>query len=242
MGYDVVDQSQSHGGHAHSRLIFMKRKTKSTLKSKPVVIEKIGITKTESVMKHTNKNWDEWVEILSKVGAHQWAFKEIVAFLKKKYKLTPWWQYVITMGYEIHIGRRMEGQNQKGRYTVTATKTAPLGQKKLWTFLTSEEGLNIWLKPLSPVNFKAKTSFEVPGEIYGEIRTMKAPTRARLSWNDQDWDKTTFVQLYLAPRNKDKCLLAFQHENLMDARAKEKMRLYWKGVMDELAEAFTKMT
>lgn len=219
----------------------MKKKAKRSSAPKSE-IKKVGLVTAESVFKFTQKNWDEWIEILNKAGANNWTHKEIVAFLKKKFKLAPWWQQGVTMGYEIYTGRRVLGQNQKGRYAVTVTKTAPLSQKKLWNFLISEEGLNIWLKPMSPIVFKAKNSFEVPGEIYGEIRTLKAPTRARLTWIDQDWDKTTFVQLFLVSRKNNKCLFVFQHDNLMDARAKEKMRAYWKGVMDELSIIFTKMT
>ena len=52
-----------------------------------------------------------------------WTHGEIVAFLKVRYKLRPWWQQGVASGFEIATGRRVDGQNTKGLYTTTATKS-----------------------------------------------------------------------------------------------------------------------
>src|SRR5688572_1797323 len=85
----------------------------ATLKTMAAEIEKIGKVKSESVLKCTGKSWAQWIAILEKAGARWMTHKEIVAFLKK-YKLSQWWQQGVATGYEMHIGRKAEGRNEKG--------------------------------------------------------------------------------------------------------------------------------
>ncbi len=105
--------------------------------------EKVGRVSSASVLKCTGKSWDQWVELLNNQGAANWTHKEIVAFLKKKYKLGPWWQQGVTSGYEIAIGRKVEGRNDKGEYSIAANRTVPADVKVLWKFLLSEKGLSL---------------------------------------------------------------------------------------------------
>ncbi len=133
----------------------------------------VGRVSTESVFKATGKHWVKWIELLDKAGARSWTHAEIVAYLKKKYRLGPWWQQGVTLGFELAIGRRIEGQNLKGQYTTTITKSFTVSVAKLWTYLVSAAGQAIWFQPLSPVEIKAGAQFETQDGFYGEIRTLK---------------------------------------------------------------------
>lgn len=197
-------------------------------------IEKLGPFTDKSVLKHTGRDWRKWIEILNKEGAAHLDHKGIKALLKKKYKLKPWWQQGVATGYEVHIGRRIEGQNLKGEYTVTVTKTFPVEQKKLWKELISPDGQAIWLSPLSPFEIKPKNTFEIRGGIFGGVRTMKAPERLRMSWQDTEWPKPTILNVHVLPRPDKKCLLVFSHDSIKDPRTKEKLRLHWKTAATQL--------
>jgi uncharacterized protein YndB with AHSA1/START domain len=207
-------------------------------KTKPQ-IEKLARTTSESLVKHTGFNWDQWIVKLKKAGADLLTHKEIVALLKTKFKVTPWWQQIIASGYEIHIGKKIEGQNEKGLYQVTVTKMMNIAPKKMWDFLSSPEGLNVWLKPLSEFHMEKGESFEVSGGIFGEVRTIKPPEKVRLKWEDPDWARKSVVQIYVLPRptEKNRCMLVIMHEELMNPRIKEKQRTYWKGIVTEIEEA-----
>lgn len=202
----------------------------------PNTITKIGRVSTESVYKHTRKHWDQWIPLLDRAGARKWTHQKIVSHLALKHELTPWWQQVVTTSYEIHTGRRKEGQNQKGEYSVTVTKSLSQSARSIWKLLNSVEGLKIWLSPTETGFNPVKDAvFERSDGFYGQIRTIKAGERFRLSWLHESWPKPTIVQIVALPRTGSKSLLIITHEGFSDTDTREKMRQHWKGIAFQLA-------
>ncbi|MBY0371368.1 hypothetical protein K2X33_11820 [bacterium] len=198
--------------------------------------QKVGKVSSESVKKHTKKDWKTWVQLLEKAGATRWTYQEIVSFLKTKYRLTPWWQQGVAMGFEIATGRRKAGQDARGKYMVTATKSLPLGGKAAWKLLLSTAGMELWLRPLSPLKVKPKTGFETVDGFFGEIRTVAVNRRVRMSWQDPLWEKPTIVELLLVAKAAKKSILVFNHTGIHDADTREALRLRWREAVDGLAE------
>jgi uncharacterized protein YndB with AHSA1/START domain len=197
-------------------------------------IDKIGRVSNQSVLKCTSKSWEEWIAILDKAGARTWTHQQIVALLKTRYKLGLWWQQGVTLGYEVHTGRRVLGQNLKGEYGTVATRTFPVEQKKAWKLLASPQGLAVWLKPLEPFALKLNEVYEVNGGAYGQVRRIKPGERVRLSWQEADWRKPSFLQAFVVARPKGKCMVVIQHESLKDLKLQEKMREHWKKALSDL--------
>ena len=191
--------------------------------------------KTESLVKHTKKSWDQWIDLLNKSGARNLDHGEIASHLKKKYKLTPWWQHAVAWGYEVHIGRKVEGRNAKGRWSLTATKSLHRSSKDMWRYLTSEEGQAVWLKPLDPLSIEPKVAFETSDGFFGEIRTIAKARRIRVSWSDPEWDRPSYVTLMIVHRPGAKCLLAFMHGEIPDSRTRDQLRVRWRDVLEEVA-------
>jgi uncharacterized protein YndB with AHSA1/START domain len=200
--------------------------------------EKVGRVTSQSVFKCTGQTWDQWVEILTNQGAASWSHKEIVAYLKKKHKLGPWWQQGVATGFEQVIGRKIEGRNEKGEYSLTAGKTFPVEAKLLWNYLFSTEGLLVWLKPLSGFQLEKGFVYETEGGVFGEVRTFKSPERLRLTWQESDGERSTVVQLYVRKRPGGKSVLWVQHEKIRDGREKTRLRAHWKQVLEDLISQF----
>jgi uncharacterized protein YndB with AHSA1/START domain len=198
--------------------------------------QKIGRVTNASVLKATGKGWAEWIALLVKAGARTWTHQEIVAFLKKRHKLGPWWQQWVTSGYESAIGRRVEGQNSKGEYHVTATKSLPLTVKTVWKILVSDAGQSIWLKPLYKGVIAVRNTFETGDGFFGEIRTLKKDRRVRMTWQDPDWSYKTVVQVTLVPRPGERSILVIDHLQIKDLRVRAEMRKRWRDSVDELAK------
>jgi hypothetical protein len=199
-------------------------------------IDKIGRVPNASVLKHTKRGWAEWVAILDKAGARDWTHKEIVAFLHKRHKVSFWWQQEVTIGYEIHVGRRLEGQNQKGEYSTTATKTFPIDAKAAWKLMFSLEGLDVWLKPTGLFALKPGEVYETESGAYGQVRTLLAPKRARLSWQESHWRKASFLQVYVIPRAHGKCMVVISHDAIATGEIRLQLKERWRKALDELAE------
>ena len=211
-----------------------KAKLKKISKKLPTQFKKIGRVTTASVEKGSGSSWDEWISILTKAGAKSWTHQEIVQWLAKKHKLTPWWQQGVTLGFEIATERRIEGQNQKGEYTVTATRTIALSPPALWRLLASPVGLAAWLQPLSTFRLKAKAEYECEGDVFGEVRTLVAGRRVRMTWQETDWPKPSVFQLGLVARPGKKSILYISHDGLKTVHEREVLRARWKSGLDRL--------
>lgn len=197
----------------------------------------VGKVTTQSVFKHTGKHWEEWIRLLDKKGARSWTYQEIVAFLQKVHKLSPWWQQGVALGFEIATGRRRMGQDAKGNYMVTATKSLPVSAPKAWKFLMSKAGIRIWLNPLSPLSIRPQTSFETEGGYFGEVRTVSSNRRVRMYWQDPLWEKHTVVELLLVSRPKSKSILVFNHTGIKEVKTQALLRALWKQVVEQIFEA-----
>jgi uncharacterized protein YndB with AHSA1/START domain len=154
-----------------------------------------------------------------------------VAFLKKRHRLSQWWQQVVTGGYEIIIGRRIEGQNLKGESSLVASRTFAMAPLAVWKMLESKDGQAIWLKPLSDFEFKAGRVYESEGGVYGEIKTLKKPNRVRMSWQEDGWAKASTLQIALVARPKGKSILVFQQDGLLSPRLRDDLRERWKEAL-----------
>lgn len=197
-------------------------------------IENISNISSASLKKATGKSWTEWILILEKKSAKNWNHQETVHFLKTKYKLGPWWQQWITIGFEVYSGKRIEGRNLKGFYSLTVTKNINLEQKKLWKYITSNEGILFWLGPMSEFKILIGSNYEIEGGIYGELRSIKAPDRLRLSWIDIDWPKPSSIQILLVKRNPKKTMFVISQDNIPTAQAKQNLRSRWRNIVDNL--------
>ncbi len=193
--------------------------------------EKIGRVSTASVKKGTGKDWVEWLSLLNTVHAQTWSHREIVLYLRKKYKLSLWWEQGVTLGYEIAIGRRVEGQDSKGLYSVSCTKTLSIEASRLWRFLVGTKGVSIWMKPLFPVKIKIASHFETEDGFFGEIRTIKVGRRLRMSWKDENETRTTYVELIIVPLAAKKTILVVQHMQLKNLKIQSAMRKRWKEIL-----------
>lgn len=201
--------------------------------------EKIGKVSSKSVLKHTGKNWSQWIDILNKAGAKNWTHKEIVEFLRTRYKISIWWQQSVTNGYETSLGKKVEGRNAKGEYSMVVSRTFPGDVKQVWKFLDSPQGMAIWLKPYSEFCLRPKNVYENETGAFGEIRTMKINRRIRMTWQETEWPKPSILQVHLVPRPKKKSILIFNHDGLSNGRQRLQMKEYWTQIVDELLSTFS---
>ena len=190
----------------------------------------------EAVKKATGKAWDAWFAFLDKKGADTMKHKEMAEMLsEKKYIKNGWWSQMVTNAYEKARGRRVVGQTEDAGFQIGVTKTLPMSTKDLWKLITSSEGIALWLGRGTKLKFTPDEPYETADGTRGEIRTVRAGTRIRMTWQPKKFPKPTTLQLTVIPRKSTRgTCLSFHHENLANAKQREMMRRHWQGVLDRL--------
>ena len=166
----------------------------------------------DAVKAKTGKNWKEWFTLLDKAGAKKMSHQEIVKFLSSNHDVGPWWQQMVTVGYEQASGRRRENQRPDG-YQISVSKTlnAPIGP--VYKAFAVEKARDEWLSEKG----------------LAVLRTTPNKTM-RVTWKD----KTSSLEVYFSKKTADKTQVVVQHTKLPDAKAAAAMKTYWSKKLDRL--------
>jgi uncharacterized protein YndB with AHSA1/START domain len=199
---------------------------------------KINNVSSEAVKKATGKSWNEWLEQIDEAGGKKLSHKEIVAYLKSHFKISGWWQQMVAVGYEHARGKRVVGETADSGFQMGAQKMIPVPKKKLWDFMTSKEGLKLWIGETNNFELKKGSTFETKTGTTGEIRSFKDEDKIRLTLTPKGMNHQTTLQVSLfCPRNtRAKTNLRFHHEKLPSSKEREEMKRHWKKVLSEIAQ------
>jgi hypothetical protein len=160
----------------------------------------------------TGRDWKEWFAILDKAGAKKMNHREIAKYLSTNHGVGPWWQQMVTVTYEQARGLREKYQTPGGyQISVSRTLNAPLA--KLYKSFTNEKLRNAWL-----------------GEDGLVVRKANANKSMRVNWNDGQ----TSLEIGFCAKGDDKAQVAVQHSKLPNAKASEKMKIFWTKALDRL--------
>jgi hypothetical protein len=170
----------------------------------------------EAVAAKTGKTWSRWFKHLDAAGAKKMTHQEIVAHLRDKHAVRPWWQQMVAVTYEQSRGLREVHEKPSG-YEISVSRTInwPVGQ--VYIAWADERSRKRWL----PANFK--------------IRKATVNKSLRLAWED---DSIVVIGFY--PKSKEKCQVVAQHGKLKDAKAGAKMKKFWADALDRLKDLVEK--
>ncbi len=180
---------------------------------------------TGAVKKTTGKGWDEWIELLDKLGAKKMIHKDIAQMLyDKKYIKSGWWSQMVTVGYEYARGKRTIGETEEMGFEIGAQKTLSLSPKQVWKILLSPKGQQLWLGKVNNFEPKKGLKFESIEGTKGELRTVTTGQKLRLALQPKGWKKSSTLQIYILPSGTNKTSLRFHQEKLKSKEMREKMR------------------
>jgi uncharacterized protein YndB with AHSA1/START domain len=198
--------------------------------------EKLGGVSSDAVAKATGKIWPEWIALLDKEGAKDLSHKDIARLLyEKKYITSGWWCQMVTVGYEQARGKRIIGETATTGFEIGVRKTMPITAQKAWELVTSEKGLSMILGEVKDIKLEPGYSYKAKNGTKGEIRTLKKGIRLRLTWQPKGWAKTSTLQVYVEDKG-EKSSIGFHQEQLRDEKMREKMRIHWQKVLQQLAK------
>jgi hypothetical protein len=91
-----------------------------------------------AVYKRSGRSWQEWFAILDASGAINMKHKDIAQCLYQKYRVSAWWNQMITVAYEQVQGLRNKHQKSEG-YAINVSKFAPGPVDILYNFWNDEK-------------------------------------------------------------------------------------------------------
>ena len=104
--------------------------------------------------------------------------------------------------------QRSIGQTKTVGYQVGVRRTYAISQQQAWSLITAEEGLNVWLGGGANIILE-------PGHQYyimtgtGEIRIVKRLHQLRLTWQKEEWQRPSTVQIRILPKENNKTTISF---------------------------------
>ena len=172
-----------------------------------------------SIETATNKQWNEWVELLDRAGARDLDHKVIAELvfreLDGKVDSAGWWAQGVTVAYEQAIGRRMPGQNADGSYETTVTKTLAG---------TKEDVFALWSEAYGAAE-------EFNAQSISNIRTSDTPVRLYWRCDVEDGSK---VSVATEMKGDNRAMISVTHTRLQSTEAKDIWQLYWRECLAKL--------
>ena len=165
----------------------------------------------EAVKAKTGKDWAEWCAVLDKAGCKKMTHKEIVECVSK-HGVGPWWQQMVTVGYEQARGLREKHQTTAG-YSVSASRVMGMSAADAFKAFKEDKRRGKWLPDAKLV-----------------IRKSTAAKSLRITWAKDN----TNVEVLLYPKGPGKSQISVQHNKLRDAKTAAKMKAYWGKALDRL--------
>jgi hypothetical protein len=166
----------------------------------------------DAVAKATGKTWDQWCKLLDADGCATMTHKEIVAVLDSKHRIGPWWQQMVTVGYEQARGLRVKHQKTDG-FSVSRSKTLDVPIALVFAAWSDKRKRARWLSD--------------PGFT---IRKATANRSLRIKWVDGK----TNVEVMFYTKGAGKTQVTVQHNRLTSARDATKLKAYWGTQLDKL--------
>ncbi len=127
------------------------------------------------------------------------------------------------------------GQTQDVGFNVGARRSFSLTPGQAWDWLTSPDGVKLWLgEVVGELPHAPKTPYETRDGARGEIRVFEPGSHLRLTWQPKHWDHASLVQVRVRPAAHG-ATIAFHQEHLSGPRERAEMKKRWQAVLDELA-------
>jgi uncharacterized protein YndB with AHSA1/START domain len=102
----------------------------------------------------------------------------------------------------------------------------------VWDFISGPDGLALWLGPGAVLSPQRGAAYRTAAGVTGEVRGYRPAQRIRVTHG------ASTVQVALASAGDGaRTMLRFHQEHLASADERERQRVHWQGVLDQVAAA-----
>lgn len=218
-----------------------------------------------AVIKATGRSLTDWFDVIKSSEQADAPHKEIASFLHAAQEVSFWWAQQITVEYEKYIGRRILGQTENGLFQIGVSKTISASAAEVWQSLTSPAILARLIgdteidngdqprtvfspaagsptagspaagsEMLRALDTDSSDSPPVDG-IIARTTTYKEGSHVRMRWRKPDWPEHSILQIRVTPKGEGKSTLSFHQEKLPSQDEREKMRMRWMALAEQIS-------
>ncbi len=164
-----------------------------------------------AVQAKTGHTWPEWFDLLDSHGAQSMTHQEIVALVRDRYGVGPWWQQMVTVGYEQARGGRQKHE-RPGGYQISMSRTLGVPVAAAYDAFAEEQRRGAWLSDGSLTVTRATPGKGLRGA----------------------WAGGTRLDVRFYPKGEARAQVTVQHDKLPDADEAARMKTYWSAALDRL--------
>ncbi|RNB82128.1 SRPBCC domain-containing protein [Brevibacillus nitrificans] len=143
------------------------------------------------------------------------------------------------MSTKSSTSNKVVGLTASTGFQIGVRRTLPISPEQAWEYLTSAEGLKLWIGTVSPLSFHEGETFHSSEGISGQFRVVKPHRQLRLRWEKPEWGESSTLQIRLLSNQPDKTTISFHQEGLDNSLTREQMKLHWEGVLAAIREQTT---
>ncbi|MEO0572287.1 MAG: SRPBCC domain-containing protein [Bacteroidota bacterium] len=118
-------------------------------------------------------------------------------------------------------------------------RTFPVSEQHAWDFMFSDIGLGIWLGELK-IDLGPKKNYRTKEGVEGLVRVFKPNSHIRMTWKKEAWENTSIVQVRIIRKGKNKTVISFHQEKLINSKQRVEMSAYWNRKMDRITYGIAK--
>jgi uncharacterized protein YndB with AHSA1/START domain len=130
---------------------------------------------------------------------------------------------------------RPTGLSKDAGWEIGVSKTVAVDRERTWAFLTSDEGVALWLGPGAEIKGPRGTPYRTDQGITGEIRSFRPLDRVRLTWRPPGWDHDSTLQVAVTGGRRTS--IRFHQERMASKDEREEMRDHWRSVLTKIEQA-----
>jgi uncharacterized protein YndB with AHSA1/START domain len=129
--------------------------------------------------------------------------------------------------------RHIVGKTKDTGFQIGVRKTFPISLEQAWRLITSREGIKLWLGDVEDFHLAKGQLYQTKDGTLGEVRVVNPRENIRLTWQPQEWQRASTIQVRVIP-SREKTIVSFHQEGLSGEVEREQMRQRWDNVLDEL--------